>query len=209
MSSYTITTKKKQFDLSKFLIMTSIILVFSCIFLPFVVIYTYQDIFISNHINGWFFTTPNSNYAIFAGSLFWFAIVMILYLIYRNRMLLKGKKVKHLLFLILAFPGAIAIILSLNHYFYLDNQGIHYNEFWGVGTETFKWQDVTHAEQLQVVRNGVMVEGDLVFTYQNGEVFHMPVTKDVQLNKRRIYTELRKVNVEVKRTLPDSSEVTK
>ncbi|KAA0550170.1 hypothetical protein FZW96_02170 [Bacillus sp. BGMRC 2118] len=204
MTGYTITTKKNQFDLPKFLIMASIILISSSIFLPFVAIYTYQDIFISNSIKGWFFTTPNSNYAIFAGALVWFAIVIITYLIYRNKMLLKERKVNHFYFWVLSVPAAIAIIFSLNHYFYLDNEGIHHNDFWGFKTETYKWKDVTHAEQLQVMNNGVMVEGDLVFTYQNGTVFHMPVTKDVQLNKRRIYTALREVNVEVKRTLPNS-----
>lgn len=205
MSSYTITTKKKQFDLSKFLVMTSIILLFSCIFLPFVAIYTYQDIFISNSIQAWFFTTPSSNYFTFAGALIWFSIIIIFYLIYRNRMLIKEQRVKHYLFLLLVLPGVITVILSLHHYFYLDDEGIHYNSFFGVGTTSYKWEDVIHAEQLQVIRNGVMVEGDLVFTYKNKDVFHLPVTKDVQLHKRNIYSELREVNVEVKRTLPNDN----
>jgi hypothetical protein len=203
MSSYTITNKKKHFDLSKFLIMTSLILILSCIFLPFVAIYTYQNIFISDGINAWFFTTPNKNYYFFAGALIWFSIVIMIFLFYRNKMLLNDKKVRSSLFVLLALPGVISIFLSLNHYFYLNDEGIHVNQFWGTGVESYNWEDVTDVKQLQKIKNGVMVEGDLVFSFNNGEVFHLPVTKDVQLNKRRIYTALREVNVEVKRILPE------
>jgi hypothetical protein len=203
MSGYTITNKKKHFDLSKFLIILSLILILSCIFLPFVAIYTYQNIFISDGIEAWFFTTPNINYYFFAGALIWFSLVIWIFLFYRNNRLLNDKKVSLSPFILLAFPGIFTILLSLNHYFYLNDDGIHVNQFWGVGVESYKWKEVVATEQLQKINNGVMVEGDLVFSFDNGDIFHLPVTKDVQLNKRRIYAALRESNVEVKRVLPE------
>ncbi|WP_246942011.1 hypothetical protein [Bacillus pinisoli] len=200
MSGYTI-TKKKRFDLSSFLIMTSIILVLSCLIVPFVAIYTYQDIFINN-VPAWFFTTPKYNYFIFAGALTWFSILIILFVIYRNHVMMSDKKLRILPFLLLAIPGCIVIVLSLNNYFYLNDEGIHTRSMADFSVKTYKWEDVTEAKQLQIIRDGVMFEGDMVFTFKDGESFNLPVTKEVQLNKRRIYTALREFNIEVQRIQP-------
>jgi hypothetical protein len=205
MSSYTITKKKKQFDLSGFLIMLAIILILSCLIVPFIVIYSYQDIFINN-VQSWFFTTPKINYFIFAGALVWFSILIIIFLIYRNNTLMASKKVRLIPFYILVLPGVIVILLSLHNYFYLNDEGIHNNGLTDLGVKTYKWEDVIEAKQLQIINNRVMMEGDLVFTFKNGETFNLPVTKEVQLNKRRIYTALRKVDVEVQRVLPEGQQ---
>jgi hypothetical protein len=202
MSSYTITKKKKQFDLSSFLIMLAIILVLSCLIVPFVAIYSYQDIFI-NKVPSWFFATPKINYFIFAGGLVWFSILIVIFLIYRNNTLMADKKVRLFPFYLAVLPGIIVILLSLHNYFYLNDEGIYSNGLTDLGVKTYKWEDVVEAKQLQVINNGVMVEGDLVFVFKNGETFNLPVTKEVQLNKRRIYTALRKVDVEVQRVLPE------
>jgi hypothetical protein len=201
MTSYTI-TKKKKFDSSGILIMISFILLLSCLIVPLVAIYTYQDIFINN-VQSWFFGTPKNNYFIFAGALISFSIIIICFLIYRSKMQMSERKVRHLLFILLVVPGIITILLSLHHYYYLNDDGIHYSSFSKLNVQSYKWEEVVEAKQLQKVNNGVMIESDLVFIFKNGDEIHLPVTKEVQVNKRRIYTALREFNIEVKRVLPE------
>jgi hypothetical protein len=201
MTSYTI-TKKKKFDSSGILIMISFILLLSCLIVPLVAIYTYQDIFINN-VQSWFFGTPKNNYFIFAGALISFSIIIICFLIYRSKMQMSERKVRHLPFILLLVPGIITILLSLHHYYYLNDDGIHYSSFSKLNVQSYKWEEVVEAKQLQKVNNGVMIESDLVFIFKNGDEIHLPVTKEVQVNKRRIYTALREFNIEVKRVLPE------
>ncbi|WP_456278637.1 hypothetical protein [Bacillus sp. AK128] len=205
MSSYTITKKKKQFDRSSFLVMLSIVLVLSCLIVPFVAIYTYQDMFI-NKVPSWFFATPKINYFIFAGALVWFALLIIAFLIYQNKQLMADKIVKLYPFYLLILPGLLVMFLSLHNYFYLNEEGIHSRGLTEFTETTYKWEDVEEAKQLQIVKNGVMFEGDLVFEFKNGDTFNLPVTKEVQLNKRRIYTALRAYDIEVQRVLPEGQE---
>jgi uncharacterized membrane protein len=202
MTSYTI-TKKKKFDSSGILIMISFILLLSCLIVPLVAIYTYQDIFI-NDVESWFFGTPKNNYFIFAGALISFSVLIICFLIYQNKMQMSERKVRNLPFILLLLPGIITILLSLHHYYYLNEDGVHYSSFSKFNVQSYKWEEVVEAKQLQKVNNGVMIEGDLVFIFKNGDEFHLPVTKEVQVNKRRIYTALREFNIEVKRILPEA-----
>lgn len=204
MSGYTI-TKKSKFDLSGYLIMSAFVLILSCIFLPFIAIYSYQDIFINN-FESWLFGTSTYTYFMFAGSLIWFSIIIIIFLVYRSKMQMNERKAKYLPFLFLLIPGLVVILISLNHYFYLNDEGIHYTSLTNLQIQHYQWEDVVEAKQHQKVNNGVMVEGNLEFTFQNGESFHLPVTREVQLNKRKIYDELRKINVELVRVLPTDNQ---
>ncbi|MFZ3590921.1 hypothetical protein ACOI1C_17100 [Bacillus sp. DJP31] len=203
MASYTI-TKKKKFDVTGYLIMISFILFLSCIFLPFIAIYTYQDIFIKN-VEAWFFGTPPLTYLLFAGALIWFSVVIIIFLVYRSKRQMEERKIQIFPFLLLLIPGVLIIPLTLNHYFYLNDEGIHFTTLTELKVRHHKWEEVVEAKQHQTIKNGVMVEGNLEFTFQNGEIFYLPITREVQLNKRRIYDALRDINVELVRVLPGES----
>jgi hypothetical protein len=199
MIGYTV-TKRKYFDIPKFLVMFAMILLFSCLFVPFVAIYSYQDIFV-NRVDAWFFGTPNYNYFIFAATLASFSVLIFIYLYYRNQRLMNDKKVRLTPFYLFALPGLFAIVLSFYHYHYLNDDGIHVNPYFQLKVDHYKWEEVNDVIQQQSVKNGVMYEGSLVFTFNNGKTFYLPVDSEVRLNKKLIYQKLRKQGIEVKRVV--------
>ncbi|MFD1738451.1 hypothetical protein ACFSCX_18160 [Bacillus salitolerans] len=199
MYGYTI-TKRKQFDSTKFLISLSFILILSCSFLPFVTIYSYQDIFI-NQGESWFFGTPNQNYLYFAGALIYFSILIFVFLFYRNRNLMNDKKVRKFPFIILSLPGFLLMFMTCYHFYYFNDEGIYVSPFSQLHVNHYAWDEVVDATQMQEVRNGVMYEADLMFTFENGDIFKLPVDSEVRLHKKQIYQKLRKQGIEVRRVI--------
>jgi hypothetical protein len=115
------------------------IILYICSFIaPFVLVSTYQSMVYFSRTY-WFFSTPFSAYITFMSGMLYIAVIITLYLIFRQKW--EGAKLKWSTGFLLLF-GIPALICSLTNYYYLDDVGIHYNALNGIEEKEYSWEKI-------------------------------------------------------------------
>ncbi|WP_280770989.1 hypothetical protein [Salipaludibacillus daqingensis] len=129
-------------DIHKGLIVISIIFTLSAFFIPIIVIYIMQDVlyFSRDH---WFLEAPISAYIIFIVGMLIVPIMSILYFI--TSFILKKNHISinvGWLFLIASLTFIPMSSLGVMNYYYLDEEGLHYNHLLATEETTYLWKDI-------------------------------------------------------------------
>ncbi|PPA71084.1 hypothetical protein [Jeotgalibacillus proteolyticus] len=171
-------------------IMTSgLLLIVTSFFIPAIAIMFIQDMlfFSSDH---WTFIRPSEAFIGFGAGMIWMGIVLFSLLFTKMYAERKNKKYKltwlHLLFLSMAAP---VFVLSIYHYYSIDEQGVKGITFWSASEDHIAWEEVE--EVSRVVEEG----SQLVFSYtfkSSDTSITIPYdpldTQTVDALKRAVYT---------------------
>ena len=128
--------KKMDDEQSQAKLVAYTIILYICSFIaPFVIVSSYQSMVYFSRTY-WFFSTPFSAYITFMGGMLYIAVIITLYLIFRQKW--EGVKFKWLtgFLLLVSIP---AFMFSLTNYYYLDDAGIHYNALNGIEEKEYSW----------------------------------------------------------------------
>ncbi|WP_028784523.1 hypothetical protein [Thalassobacillus devorans] len=113
----------------------------------------------------WIFMAPISAYIMFGSGFVWIGLMLILFLI------LQSKREKSPVWvLITGIPVAfLFLVLSLNNYFYFQDDGITYNPIFSISPQHFQWEDIKEINQIYDKSEGTIFLRDMNFQMKNGE----------------------------------------
>ncbi|WP_066061841.1 hypothetical protein [Neobacillus soli] len=176
------------------LVVYTIVLYLSSLFVPFVVIASYQSTFYFSRAQ-WFFSTPFSAYITFMGGMLFIAVILTIYLIFRERW--EGPRFKWItgILIIASIP---AFIFSLTNYYYLDEDGIHYNSLMGLKETEYKWEEITKAQK--VYRNHQGTTSLLQYNFEIGDSgkVTIPFNDKLSEHKWQLEEKLKENNIPMK-----------
>ncbi|OLS39916.1 hypothetical protein [Bacillus sp. MRMR6] len=172
----------------------TIILYISSLFVPFVVVATYQSMFLMSR-SQWFFTTPFTSYIGFMIGMLYIAVVLTVYLILRQKTEAKKLKWITVVLVLLSIP---VFVFSLVNYYYLDEKGIHYNSLTSIKEEHFGWEDVTTLHQVYRNHQGTTGYYQVKFEMKDGRMITIPYDDKLRENSRRIEEKVNEYNIVVK-----------
>lgn len=143
--------KKWELDSSTVLkwgIPAAALLLISAVFLPPALVVFFQEIlYFSEH--HWAFIPYPSAFQLMAAAMAWAALCIIS--LFVTMLIAEGKKRTYRGTAVHAGLGLLSLpllALSLGHYAYIDDEGVHTNAMWSFSEETMAWEDVQHVERL-------------------------------------------------------------
>jgi hypothetical protein len=176
------------------LIAYTIILYISSLFVPFVIVASYQSMVYYSK-SQWLFSTPSSAYITFMMGMLFIAIVFTAYLILRVRWDTRSLKWITGLFILLSVPF---FIFSLTNYYYLDQKGIHYHSLTSIKEREYQWENVSTINIIYRNHNGTTGYYQYKFLMGNGSEVTIPYSDKLDENKWRMEEIIRKYNIKVK-----------
>ncbi|MBT2642414.1 hypothetical protein J7I80_09260 [Bacillus sp. ISL-41] len=190
-------------DSSKIILVTAIILIISSLFMPLVFVYYIQD-YLYLSADKWFYDTPSSAYVIFMIGMLWIAITLLVHLFLKWKFDWKGVK----WFTLFIMLGSIPFFMfGVSNYYYLDNQGIHFNHHKTYKTiNSYYWEDLEEAKEIFVKSNGVTVVDHLNLVTKEGDVIELPYSSKVKNNRFKIMEKLQEYNVPLTNNMGDLYE---
>jgi hypothetical protein len=176
------------------LVAYTIILFLSSFFAPLVVVASYQSMVYSSRAQ-WFFSTPISSYITFMGGMIYIAVVLTFYIIFRNRW--EGSRVKWItgMLLLISLP---AFIFSLTNYYYLDDDGIHYNSLLSLKETEYKWGEI---KKVHIVYRNYQGTTDLYqykFEMGDGSQVTIPFNDKLSEHKYQVQEIIKENNIPIK-----------
>lgn len=176
------------------LVAYTIILYISSLFVPFVVIASYQSMAYTSR-SQWFFTTPFTAYLVFMVGMLFIAIVFTFYLIFRQKW--EGRVLTGIMvcFVLLSIPS---FIFSMTNYYYLDDKGIHYNFITGLQEKEYQWENVETLHKVYRNHQGSTGYYQFKFEMKDGKVITIPFNDKLSENQYRIEEKVKKHNIAVK-----------
>lgn len=176
------------------LVAYTIILYVSSLFVPFVVIASYQSMVYTSR-SQWFFTTPFTAYITFMAGMLFMAVVFTFYLILRQKW--EGRFLKWMIsgLIIITIP---VFILSLTNYYFLDDKGIHYNTITSLKEQEYRWENVSTLHIVYRNHQGTTGYYQFKFEMKNGEEITIPFNDKLSENQFRIDDKVKAHKIEVK-----------
>lgn len=171
------------------LVAYTIILYISSLFVPFVVVASYQSIFYFSR-SQWFFSTPFSAYITFMCAMIYIAVVLTVYLILRQRW--EGRTFNWITG-ILVLASLPAFFLSLTNYYFLDDRGIHYNTLTGLNETEYKWKNISKVNIIYRNDQGTTGLYQYKFEMDDGSIVTLPFNDKMAEHHWRV-DEIIKVN---------------
>ncbi|WP_223595573.1 hypothetical protein [Neobacillus bataviensis] len=173
------------------LVAYTIILYISSLFVPFIVVASYQSLVYYSRTQ-WFFTTPLTAYITFAAGMLIIAFALTGYLIFRQKS--NGSGIKWVTWILIL--GSIpAFVMSLTNYYFFDEKGIHYNSLTKIREEEFKWDKI---KKIHIVyRNHQGTTGILEYQFEsrNGREITIPFNDKLSENKWRVENMVKENNI--------------
>ncbi|MFK9092833.1 hypothetical protein [Bacillus salipaludis] len=176
------------------LVAYTIILFISSFFVPFVIVASYQSMVYFSR-SYWFFSTPFSAYITFMGGMLFIAVILTVYLILRQRR--EGIRLKWITG-ILILSTIPAFILSLTNYYYMDDDGIHYNGLTGLGEKEYKWDEMTNVHIVYRNHQGTTGLFQYKFEMTDGSKITLPFNDKLSANKYKVEQKVKEYKITVK-----------
>nr|WP_263326213.1 hypothetical protein [Neobacillus sp. Marseille-Q6967] len=176
------------------LVAYTIILYVSSLFVPFVVVASFQSMMYVSR-SQWFFETPLSAYIGFMVGMLIIALTLTLYLIFRLRSNKRILKVIVGSLILLTIP---VFIFTSTSYYYLDDKGIHYNNLTSLKEKEYKWEDVDTFHKVYRNHQGTTGYYQFKFEMVNGEMVTIPFSDKVRENQSKIEEVVNKFKIKVK-----------
>ncbi|ETI68202.1 hypothetical protein [Neobacillus vireti] len=176
------------------LVAYTIILYISSLFVPFVVVASFQSLVYYSRSH-WFFSTPFSAYITFMCGMLFIAVIFTVYLIFRERF--EGRTFKWVIavLLIVSIP---AFVQSLTNYYYLDEDGIHYNALTSFKEKEYKWDEITKVQVVYRNHQGTTSLYQYKFEDRDGGVVTLPFNDYLSDHKWQIEGKIEENNIPVK-----------
>jgi FlaA1/EpsC-like NDP-sugar epimerase len=160
----------------------TIILYISSLFVPFVVVASYQSMVYYSKAQ-WYFTTPFSAYLAFMIAMLFIAIVLTVYLIFREKW--KSSVIKAV-FILMFIISISTFFLSLTNYYYVDENGIHYNGLYNLKQVDYQWDHVAALHIVYRNHEGTTSYYQYKFEMKNGSEVTLPFDDKLESNRLRI-----------------------
>ncbi|RHW41571.1 hypothetical protein D1B31_07585 [Neobacillus notoginsengisoli] len=127
----------------------AIILFVSSFFMPYVIVFLIHNSFFQSR-EQWLFEAPGSGYLTFMIGMIWIPIVMILHVIIQSKYKVKYMRLISMALISLSIPF---LLLGATHYYYIDNNGLHFNELKTFNkTSTYEWSSLKEVKQVYAER---------------------------------------------------------
>lgn len=188
--------KRREFseENSVKLVAYTIILYISSAFVPFVIVASYQSMVYYSR-SQWFFATPFSAYIAFMGGMLYIAVLLTLYLIFRQRW--DGSAFKWIIGLLILISLPV-FFLSLTNYYYVDDDGIHYNQLTSLKEDEFKWEEMKTVHIVYRNHQGTTSYYQYKFELKDGRVVTLPYNEKFDENRRRVNEKVEQNQIKVK-----------
>ncbi|MDN3018697.1 hypothetical protein PH210_21145 [Paenibacillus sp. BSR1-1] len=173
------------------LVAYTIILYISSLFVPFIVVASYQSMVYYSR-NQWFFTTPLSAYITFAAGMLIIAFALTVYLIFRQRS--NGSGLKWVTWVLIL--GSIPVfVMSLTNYYFFDEKGIHYNSLTKIREEDYEWDKIKKIHIVYRNHQGTTSILQYQFESRNGREITIPFNDKLSENKWRVEKMVKENNI--------------
>jgi hypothetical protein len=153
------------------LITVAVILLFASVPIGiFIVTFIHQSIYIDK--SHWFFDSPMSSYITMVAMLMIIPVLLIIIAIYLFKTDESRKRSFHVgvasifTLLIMGAGG----YLSIDNYYYMDKDGLYYDELWKLEQTVYPWDRITEMKQVNKKEAGTLTPDKLVFTYDNEKI---------------------------------------
>lgn len=176
------------------LVAYTIILYISSFFVPFIVVASYQSMVYYSR-SQWFFATPFSAYVAFMCGMLYIAVLLTVYLILKQKW--EGAKLKLIIgvFAVLSIP---VFLLSLSNYYYVDDQGIHYNQLISFREAEYKWEKIDTVNVIYRNQQGTTSYYQYKFELADGSTLTLPYNEKFNENRRRINAKIEQYQIKEK-----------
>jgi len=185
------------------LLVSAIILLISSLFMPLVLVFIIQDyLYLSS--SKWFYEAPASAYVVFMIGMQWIAFMIMLHIFIQWKFEIKMFKWITMLLMTLSIP---CFMFAISNYYYLDDNGIHFNELETYNTITsYHWSDFKEAREVYTKSNGVTSLDHFELITTDNEVIELPTSSKITGAKHRILEKLNEHGVNVTNNLGDLYE---
>ena len=185
------------------LLVSAIILLISSLFMPLVLVFIIQDyLYLSS--SKWFYEAPASAYVVFMIGIQWIALMIMLHIFIQWRFDFKMFKWITMLLMTLSIP---CFMFAISNYYYLDDNGIHFNELDTFNTITsYQWADFKEAREVYSKSNGVTGLDHFELITTDGEVIELKTSQKMTGAKHRMLEKLNENGVSVTNNLGDLYE---
>jgi hypothetical protein len=176
------------------LVAYTIILYISSAFIPFVIVASFQSMVYYSR-SQWFFSTPFSAYISFMFGMLYIAVLLTIYLILRQKW--EGTAFK-LTIGLLALVSIPVFVLSLTNYYYIDDEGIHYNQLTGFQEAEYKWEELDAVNVIYRNHQGTTSYYQYKFELKDGSTVTLPYNDKFAENRRRINAKIEQYQIKLK-----------
>lgn len=153
------------------LITVAVILLFASVPIGiFIVTFIHQSIYIDK--SHWFFDSPMSSYITMVAMLLIIPVLLIIIAVYLFK---TDESRKRNLNLFIASIFTLLIMaaggyLSIDNYYYMDKDGLYYDELWKLEHTVYPWDRITEMKQVNKKEAGTLTPDKLIFTYDNEKI---------------------------------------
>ncbi|WNF21154.1 hypothetical protein [Mesobacillus jeotgali] len=136
----------------------------------FIVTFIHQSIYIDK--SQWFFDSPMSSYITMVSILLIIPVLLIIIAVYLFK---TDESRKRSLNVFIASIFTLLIMaaggyLSIDNYYYMDKDGLYYDELWKLEQTVYPWDRITEMKQVNKKEAGTLTPDKLIFTYDNEKI---------------------------------------
>ncbi|MCE7791943.1 hypothetical protein K8O68_05855 [Salipaludibacillus sp. CUR1] len=178
--------KADQDDVDKIIIVSSAILLTLSFFAPVVLIQFVQEILHFSY-DHWLFTAPRRAFQTVMGAMILLPALAVAYFIVRHMLYKKNSSFKAGgIFLAGALFSLPMVLAGLNHYYYFDDTGLHYNSLSSINETVYSWDDISAIEPVSI-NNGGRLTFQYIFIFKTGDEVIIEGTDDFLRYREKIY----------------------
>lgn len=158
------------------LITVAVILLFAAVPIGiFIVSFIHNSVYLDR--SHWFFDSPMSSYITMVVVFLIVPVLLIVMAIYLFKTD-ESKKRSINVFLASAFTLVVMAAggyLSIDNYYYMDKNGLYYDELWKLEQTEYSWDEITAMKQINKKEGGTLTPDRVIFTYED-EKIELPLT---------------------------------
>ncbi|MBT2638212.1 MULTISPECIES: hypothetical protein [unclassified Bacillus (in: firmicutes)] len=158
------------------MITVAVILLFASIPISiFIVTFIHHSVYLDR--SHWFFDSPMSSYIMMIVVFLIIPVLLIIMAIYLFKTD-ESKKRSFNLFIASVFTllfMASGGYLSLDNYYYMDKNGLYYDELWKLEKTVYHWDEITSMKQINKKEAGTLTPDKVIFTYEEKKL-ELPLT---------------------------------
>lgn len=161
--------------------------------MPLILIFLIQDfLFFSN--SHWLFIAPFSAYILFGLGMMWIALSITFLLIIKSKFEFKFFRLISFLLVSISIPF---FILGSFNYYYIDNEGIHYNQIKSLNVTFYPWSELKELKEVYSTQNGRTNLTEYIFVTKDDSMITLPFESELVRNEERILKKLKESGVKV------------
>lgn len=153
------------------LITVAVILLFASVPIGiFIVTFIHQSFYIEK--SHWFFDSPMSSYIAMVAMLLIIPVLLIIIAIYLFKTD-ESRKRSFSVFIASTFTLLVMAAggyLSLDNYYYIDKDGLYYDELWKLEQTVYSWDNITEIKQINKKEGGTLTPDKLIFIFDDNKI---------------------------------------